>query len=61
MVSFFKRSNIKESTENQSKLSDKRSEIRSPTNEPGMRGGELDQDDLYSIIEPNDILDLPRV
>jgi len=58
---FFLRSNIKESSEGRSKFSDKIYETRSPTNEQGIQSGELEQDDLFSIIEPNDILDLPRV
>ncbi len=28
---------------------------------PKFRSEDLDHDDLYSTIEPNDILDLPRV
>ncbi|CAF5220481.1 unnamed protein product, partial [Rotaria magnacalcarata] len=31
-----------------------------PTAEPGIRSDEFEQDDFYLIIEPNDILDLPR-
>ena len=58
---FCYRSNVKESSENQSRGSNRINEIRSPGGEPGLKSGELEQDDLYSTIEPNDILDLPRV
>jgi hypothetical protein len=44
-----------------SKVSDKMSEAHSPTADLVVRTRELEDDDLYSIIEPNDILDLPRV
>ncbi len=37
------------------------SEAHSPTADLVVRTRELEDDDLYSIIEPNDILDLPRV
>ena len=38
------------------------SEGRIPTVDTAARNQELeDDDDLYPIIEPNDILDLPRV
>ncbi len=55
------RSHIKESLESRSKVSEKIDEGQSPFGEARIRSGELDQDDLYSTIEPNDILDLPRV
>lgn len=64
---FVFRSSIKESSDNQSKLSDYNLQAtRSPTGEPGIHSGELEEeedeeDDLYSSIDPNDILDLPPV
>lgn len=61
VVSFAGRSNLRESTESQSRLSGKISEERPATGEPRLRSGGLEQDDLFSTIEPNDILDLPRV
>jgi hypothetical protein len=60
-IYFFKRSHIKESAENQSKVSDQTYDVRPPTAGQGIISRELDQDDLYATIEPNDILDLPRV
>jgi hypothetical protein len=60
-LSVFLRSSIKESSERRSKLSHQASEAQSPTFEQGVKSGELEQDDLYSTLEPNDILDLPRV
>ena len=56
------RSSIKESSGGQSKLSDYITETRSPTVEAVMRSAELEEEeDLDTIIEPNDILDLPPV
>ncbi|CAF1414036.1 unnamed protein product [Rotaria sordida] len=54
-------SNIKESTGRPSKLSARTSETQTPTIEPGMRNIDNEEDDLFSTIEPNDILDLPRI
>jgi hypothetical protein len=58
---YLQRSNIKESSDRRSRSSEHGNETRPQTGEPGIRSGELEQDDLYSMIEPNDILDLPRV
>ncbi|CAF4669138.1 unnamed protein product [Rotaria sp. Silwood1] len=54
-------SSIKESTERPSKLSARTSETRTPTVEQGMGNDDYEDDDLYSTIEPDDILDLPRI
>ncbi|CAF3406660.1 unnamed protein product [Rotaria socialis] len=54
-------SSIRESTEHPSKSSERGPDTRTPTVEPGIRSDEFEQDDFYLIIEPNDILDLPRI
>ncbi|CAF3175521.1 unnamed protein product [Rotaria sp. Silwood2] len=54
-------SSIKESTERPSKLSARTSETRTPTVEQGTRNEDYEEDDFYLTIEPNDILDLPRI
>ena len=53
---------MRESSENPSRLSGRISEGGgSPIGEVILRSGELEQDDLFAIIVPNDVLDLPRV
>ena len=54
------RSSIRESSARQTKSSEHVSEARSSTGEPGMRNDDFDDDSSF-IIEPDDILDLPRV
>ena len=52
---------MRESTENGSRQSGRMSDGGSPTGELGFRSGQLDSEDLFPPMEPNDILDLPRV
>lgn len=58
---FFIRSNVRESSENESRQSGRMSDGRSVTGEPGFRSGQLDTEEIFPALEPNDILDLPRV
>lgn len=58
---FFIRSNVRESTENDSRQSGRISDGRSPTGQLGFQSGQLENEDLFPPMEPDDILDLPRV
>lgn len=52
---------MRESSEYASRQSGRTSRVRSPSGDLAIQSGELEDDDFSAALEPNDILDLPRV